>query len=180
MRAELTSAKPSDLSFKIAAEAWEFEQIHRLNYQTFVKEIPQHPSNPDRRLIDKFHHQNTYLICLRDDRLVGMVAVRDKRPFSLDGKLDNLDAYLPAHRSICEIRLLSVDKNHRTPRISYGLLQMTARYCQDQGYDLAVISGTVRQLKLYKRLGFVSFGPLVGTADACFRPMYITFEALRF
>ena len=47
---------------KVATEAWEFEQIHRLNYQTFVEEIPQHPPNPEKKLVDKFHQENTYLI----------------------------------------------------------------------------------------------------------------------
>ena len=32
--------------YRIAREPWEFEQIHRLNYRTFVEEIPQHPPNP--------------------------------------------------------------------------------------------------------------------------------------
>ena len=30
------------LIFKFATEDWEVEQIHRLNYKTFVAEIPQH------------------------------------------------------------------------------------------------------------------------------------------
>ena len=75
---------------KVATEAWEFEQIHRLNYQTFVEEIPQHPPNPEKKLVDKFHQENTYLICLYRLQVVGMVAVRDRRPFSLDAKLDSL------------------------------------------------------------------------------------------
>ena len=52
------------LTYKIATEASEFEAIHRLNYDTFVEEIPQHTANPERRLVDRFHAQNTYVICL--------------------------------------------------------------------------------------------------------------------
>ena len=36
---------------RIAAEPWEFDAIHRLNYQTFVEEIPQHPTHPSGRLV---------------------------------------------------------------------------------------------------------------------------------
>ena len=75
------------LTFKVTTERWEFEQIHSLNYETFVEEIPQHESNPDRLLVDRFHHENTYFICVRDGQLIGMVAARDRRPFSLDQKL---------------------------------------------------------------------------------------------
>ena len=71
------------LRFKIASEDGEFEAIHRLNYQTFVEEIPQHARNADGRLVDKFHSENTYAICLEGDRLVGMVCHRGQRPFSL-------------------------------------------------------------------------------------------------
>ncbi|MDQ4077371.1 MAG: aminotransferase class V-fold PLP-dependent enzyme, partial [Chloroflexota bacterium] len=165
------------LTFRIASEEWEFEQIHQLNYKTFVEEIPQHPPNPQRALVDKFHHENTYLIGLRGWQLVGMVAVRDTRPFSLDSKLDDLDTYLPPHRSLCELRLLAVEKEYRNPRVFQGLMLRLAQYGELQGYDLAVMSGTVRQLKLYRQLGFVPFGPLVGTPDAMYQPMYFTLEA---
>ena len=63
----------TSLRFKIANEEWEFEAIHRLNYKTFVEEIPQHARNPEQRLVDKLHAENTYAICLSGDRLVGMV-----------------------------------------------------------------------------------------------------------
>ncbi len=47
-------ADASPLTFKVASEKWEFEQIHELNYQTFVDEIPQHQENEQGRLVDKF------------------------------------------------------------------------------------------------------------------------------
>ncbi len=162
--------------FKIASEDWEFELIHRLNYQTFVEEIPQHQPSATRRLVDKFHAENTYLIGLCGGELVGMLALRGRRPFSLDQKIPDLDAHLPAGRSICEIRLLAVDKKFRSGQVFYGLLGLLWQYSQQQGYDLAVISGTTRQAKLYRHLGFTPFGPLVGTGDAQFQPMLITLE----
>jgi hypothetical protein len=42
------------------------------------------------------------------------------------------------------------------------------------GCDLAVISGTVRELKLYRRLGFQPFAERVGTEIASYQPMYLT------
>src|SRR4051794_19305410 len=100
------SSRPP-LVFKTATEDWEFEQIHRLNYRTFVEEIPQHQAAPTQRLVDKFHAENTYLISVCGNKLVGMLAVRGARPFSLDQKLPELDSYLPAGRRTCEIRLLA-------------------------------------------------------------------------
>ena len=171
MKPELT------LRFKIAAEEHEFEAIHRLNYKTFVEEIPQHQRNPDERLVDKFHAENTYAIALVGDEHIGMVAGRAKRPFSLDSKLPNLDSHLPADRRVLEVRLLSVQKEFRNGFVFSKLVGLLAQHFKDLGFDLAIISGTLRQEKLYKHLGFVPFGPLVGTGDAQFQPMYLTLES---
>ncbi len=167
------------LVFKVATEPWEFDEIHKLNYKTFVEEIPQHSEQPDKRLIDKFHRENNYIICTRDKTLIGMITVRGKRPFSLDQKLPNLDDYIPKGRKVCEIRLLAVKPEARNGVIFKNLMQKTAEYCLGQGYDLAVISGTLRQLKLYKHIGFIPFGPIVGTKEAPYQPMYLTLEAFR-
>jgi len=167
------------LVFKFASEDWEFAQIHRLNYRTFVEEIPQHQASPTQRLVDKFHAENTYLICLSQQKLAGMLAVRGHRPFSLDQKLPNLDAFLPAGRAVCEIRLLAIEKKFRGARggqVLQGILALLWQHGVEKGYDLAIISGTTRQQRLYQHLGFVPFGPLVGSGDAQFQPMYVTLE----
>lgn len=167
--------------YKIAEQPWEMEAVHALNYKTFVEEIPQHEPNRDKKLADKFHEENTYIICIHEERkiLAGMIAFRDKRPFSLDKKLPDLDSYLPTDRSLCEIRLLAVEEEFRYTRISQGLIAQLVQHAIDCGHDLAVISGTVRQIKLYKFLGFKTFGPLVGTEGAQYQPMYLTLEAYK-
>jgi aspartate aminotransferase-like enzyme len=170
----MSSRQP--LVFKSATEDWEFEQIHRLNYKTFAEEIPQHHPSPTQRLVDKFHAQNTYLICLSGRRLVGMLAARGDRPFSLDQKLDQLDSYLPSGRKICEIRLLAIEKKFRGAQVLQGILALLWQHGIEKGYDLAIISGTTRQFRLYQHLGFIPFGPVVGTGEAQFQPMYVTLE----
>ncbi|MCC3355700.1 aminotransferase class V-fold PLP-dependent enzyme [Bacillus sp. REN16] len=162
--------------YKIARTKQEFNQIHRLNYKTFVEEIPQHDQNEEKMLVDKFHDQNTYLICVKDSKVVGMIAVRATRPFSLDYKLPNLDEQLPVKpKQPCEIRLLSVEEEYRNNgRIFFGLAQLMSNFCLKKGYDVALISGTTRQEKLYRQLGFKPFASLTGTAEASFWPMYLT------
>lgn len=166
----------SSHTFKIATEPWEFEQINKLNYETFVEEIPQHQRNPEGILVDKFHKENTYIICVEDDGVLGMLAVRSKRPFSLEQKLADLESHLPPYRSICEVRLLTTRKNKRHSRVVHGLLKETLQYCRDKGHDIAIISGILEQQKLYEHMGFVPFGPVVGTEGALFQPMYLTTE----
>lgn len=165
-----------ELEYRIAKSA-DFEAIHRLNYETFVEEIPQHAPNAQRRLVDRFHDENTYAVCLAGGALVGMVCGRCQRPFSLDQKLPALDQWLPAHRKVVEIRLLAVKREYRKTSVFFGLMQALSRHFIELGCDLAVISGTVRELKLYRHLGFVPFGDLVGTAEARYQPMYLTLAA---
>jgi aspartate aminotransferase-like enzyme len=164
------------LQFKVATEEWEIEQVHELNYRTFVEEIPQHQASSTPRLVDKFHAENTYLVCLCGAQVVGMVAARGRRPFSLDQKLPNLDSYLPPGRRACEIRLLSVEKEFHNGQVFRGLTALMWQFGTEHGYDLGVISGTTRQQRLYRHLGFVPFGPQVGKGEATFQPMYLTLE----
>jgi ribosomal protein S18 acetylase RimI-like enzyme len=163
--------------FKIASEPWEFEQIYKLSYEAFVEEVPLHDPNPDRTLVDKFHSENTYLICVNDDKILAMVSVRGARPFSLDKKLANIDSYLPPDRSLCEVRLLAARKAYRHSPVVKKLIDETVKFCISQGYDLALISSVLQKQRLYKRLGFVPFGPVVGSDKASLQPMYLTTEA---
>ncbi len=162
--------------FKIADNLSEFDQIADLLYRTFVEEIPQHSPNASRRHVDRFHDENSYLVAKAGNDVVGTIAVRGARPFSLDQKLGSVDAFLPRDRRVCELRLLAVEPAFRSGQVFRGLVEGVVREGRARGFDLAIISGTTRQTKLYRHLGFEPFGPLVGTEDATFQPMYLTFE----
>ena len=169
-------SQKTGLIFKIASEEWEFEQIHRLNYRTFVEEIPQHQRNAEGRLVDKFHAENIYIVGLDAGRVVAMVAFRGRRPFSLDQKLPDLDRHIPTGFVPCEVRLLAVDKDYRGTTVCAALLGTLATEAIRVGFDLALISGTTRQLRLYRHMGFKPFGPLVGSGEAVFQPMLLSLE----
>lgn len=164
---------------KIARTEKEFEAIARLNYQTFVEEIPQHEPDPTGMRVDPFHHENVYVIVLKDQELAGMIAFRATRPFSLDLKLGPVENLLPEDAlqgKLCEVRLMAVDKAHRNGRVFYYLARALSDYAYENGYGAAVISGTVREQKLYNQLGFAPFADTVGTGDALFVPMVLTRE----
>ena len=167
----------SKYHIKLAGSDIERKQIYELNYRTFVEEIPQHEPNSEHRLIDRFDAENNYVIATTDDGVVvGMLALRALRPFSLDQKLAELDSLLPPHRSVCEVRLFAVRPEHRHRRFLRDLLAFAARSCIEAGHDLAIISGTTRQIEFYRHIGFEPFGPLVGTEGARYQPMYLTLE----
>ena len=172
------STSTSFLRYRIATPD-DDDAIHRLNYATFVEEIPQHPTNVEQRLVDRFHAENTYSLCIAAGELVGMVCGRCERPFSLDAKVADLDRHLPPHRRLVEIRLLAIERPYRKTTVFVNLVGLLARHFVMRGCDLAVISGTVRQRALYEHLGFEPFGARVGPAGAEYQPMYLTLEALR-
>lgn len=156
----------------------DMEAIHRLNYRTFVEEIPQHAPCDDRRLVDRFHDENVYVVYEVDGDIVGMVCGRTQRPFSLDQKLGSIDQWLPPHERAVEVRLLAVDRAHRATRVFVRLLQTLIDHFASQGYDLAVMSGTTRQLALYANMGCVPFAHRIGTEGAEYQPMYLDLETV--
>lgn len=161
---------------KVATTEREFEAIAALNYETFVEEIPQHVPNEARLLVDRFHDQNTYIIVYKHTEIIGMVAFRDQRPFSLDGKIGEVENYLSAEfcEKLCEIRLLAVKKGYRNGRVFAKLATAIYRHFFDQGYSACVISGTVRQEKLYNQMGFRQFSEAIGSEEARYLPMVLT------
>ncbi|WP_107839897.1 GNAT family N-acetyltransferase [Metasolibacillus meyeri] len=163
---------------KIATSEKEFAEIAALNYATFVEEIPQHPTNEAHRLVDKFHTDNTYLVVYKEQQLIGMLALRDKRPFSLDSKIGPVERYLNVEDCVklCEVRLLAIKKPFRNGRVFLRLAQALANYLFERRYTACVISGTTREEKLYKQMGFQQFAEAVGTSEAQFLPMVLTRE----
>lgn len=161
---------------KIAQTQAEFDAIAKLNYATFVEEIPQHEPNDSKRKIDRFHTENTYLVVYKETELVGMLAFRDQRPFSIDEKIGAVENYLEEEvcEKLCEIRLLAVRKEYRTGRVFLKLAQALNSFAYEKGYSAAVISGTTREEKMYKQMGFTQFAPAVGEEEAQFLPMVLT------
>lgn len=168
----------TNLRVKIASEDWELEQVYGLNYRTFVEEIPQHSPNEERRLVDRLLARSVCYLCLEGRRLRGMVAVCAERPFSLDAKIEGLDAHLPPHRSLCEVRLLAVERGDRGGTVFRLLMEAVLGHARRHGHDLAVLSGAKSQLRLYHHMGCVPIGPPLGTAAAPYQGMYLSWDRL--
>lgn len=161
------------LVIKIANREDEFQQIHKLNYDTFVDEIGQHQGDGSGVRVDPFDSENTYFIALLEGKIIGMLALRDKRPFSLDRKVDDLDKLLPIKGKTVEVRLLTVDKQFRYSKVLWMLIRVAITSGPGYYYDLGIISGIINQNKLYRHIGFEPMGEPVG-GEVKFQPMYIT------
>src|SRR5690348_15956833 len=127
--------------FKIADTDAEFEQIHRLNFQTFVREIPQHADRGGETLVDKFHHKNTYIIAVRDGRVVGMLCAHRTPPFSVADRLPDPSVLTKTGVNVMEVRLLAVEPGERHGAVVLGMVFHLNEYGLKQGVTHFVISG---------------------------------------
>lgn len=160
--------------FKRAETDDEFELIHRLNYQTFVSEIPQHHDPGNGRLVDKFHAKNAYFVALHRGRLVGMISAHDQPPFSIADRLSDPTVLTRPKTRPLEVRLLAVEPGCRNSTAFYGLVYLIYEHAQGNGYTHVYISGVEDRLPLYRQLGFEPLGPAVRCGAAAFVPMVVT------
>ena len=160
--------------FKRAETSHELDQVHRLNYRTFVAEIPQHSDSGNGLLVDKFHSKNCYFIALEQNNVIGMVSVHDQAPFSVADRLsDPSILQLPGCKPL-EVRLLAVEPEKRNTTVVLGLMICLYEYVIKQGYTHMYISGFADRLPLYQQIGFEPLGPAVRCGEAHFVPMVVT------
>jgi aspartate aminotransferase-like enzyme len=159
--------------FKMAETEQELDQVHRLNYRTFVDEIPQHADTGTGVLVDKFHDKNSYLIALRGGTVVGMLSVHDRPPFSVAGRLPDPQILERPGTKPLEVRLLAIEPAERNSTMFFGLVWFFYRHAQAGGYSHLFISGIEDRVDLYRRIGFKPLGPAVGSGKAVFVPMVL-------
>src|SRR5262249_44210128 len=164
--------------FKRADTSEEIEQIHCLNYRTFVAEIPQHHDTGDGRLVDKFHAKNTYFIALRHGQVIGRSSVHDQPPFPVADRLPDGSILLRPGNQPIEVRLLAISPEHRKTTVLMGLVYQFYHYARSQGYTHAYISGLEERLTLYRQFGFEPLGPAVRCGAASLVPMGMTISQL--
>jgi hypothetical protein len=162
--------------FKVADSPEEFAAIHRLNYETFVREIPQHEDHGEGQLVDKFHEKNTYLVCHKDGQLVGMLCFHGSPPFSAADRMPNPELLGQPGMRPLEVRLMTVIPEERNSPTLSGLVWLLNEYAITNGYTHFIISSIDKQRELHHHLGFTLLGPDVGPPHARYAPMIATLE----
>jgi aspartate aminotransferase-like enzyme len=160
--------------FKAAETKQELEQVHCLNYRTFVGEIPQHADTGTGVLVDKFHSKNAYVIALRDGQVVGMLGAHSQPPFSVADRLPEPEILQRPGTRPLEVRLLAIEPQERNSTMFFGLVWFIYNHAEAQGFTHLFISAVAERINLYKRLGFKSLGPAVASGQASFMPMVMT------
>jgi predicted N-acetyltransferase YhbS len=159
--------------FKVASTGAEIDQVHRLNHGTFVDEIGQCEASGDGRLVDKFHDKNAYFVALEGGQVVGMVAVHDRPPFSIAGRLADPGELEKLGGRPIEVRLLAVRPEARHGMVVPGLFLAILDHVRRRGYTHLLISGLRQRVPLYEKLGFRALGGGVPSGLLEFVPMVL-------
>jgi hypothetical protein len=160
-------------SFRLAQSHDEREQILQLLHRTFVLEVRQDADTGTGRLVDKFHHKNTYIVAVHQRRVCGMVAVHDRPPFSAAGALDREGILERLCPKLLEVRRLAVELAERSGLVFAGLIWSVYEYAQRGGYRYIAISGLLERQGMYEKLGFRPLGAPVRKGEAYFVPMLV-------
>ena len=156
--------------FRAAADD-DREQIHRLNHRVFAEEVGQHATRVDGRLVDKFDSKNHYFVASHEGEIVGIVAVHDVPPFSIEDKLEDSRVIRGLAGRPLEVRLLAVHPDFQNALMFGGLVGTVYRYALAQGYANLLISGIRDLAPMYRRMGFRELGPAVQSGSASIIPM---------
>ncbi|MFN0044279.1 MAG: GNAT family N-acetyltransferase [Alphaproteobacteria bacterium] len=159
------------INIRPAESPADWEAVERLNYDTFVVEIPQHPPNESKRLYDPKLERATMMCAWEGDILAGMISVSWTRPFSLDLKLPNVDELVPAGSKVAEFRLLAVRPPWRRSRLAIRMIGSAGKFAVLAGCTHGIVSAYERQAKMYSHLGGYVVGPPIGTPSAPYRMM---------
>jgi hypothetical protein len=165
-------------SFRPAQSPEEHEQILQLLHRTFVLEVRQDADMGTGRLIDKFHHKNTYIVAVHQRRICGIVAVHDKPPFSAGGALDGEGILERLCPKLLEVRRLSVAPAERSGLVFAGLIWSVYEYARRGGYRYLVISALLERQGMYEKLGFRPLGGAVRKGEAYFVRMLVDLSLL--
>jgi aspartate aminotransferase-like enzyme len=163
-------------SFKWAETDDELDQVHRLNYESFVREVAQYSDPGTGRLVDKFHDKNTYVIARLGGDVVGMVAAHDRPPFSVADRLADPAVLDRPGEQPLEVRLLAVRPGYRRGPVFSGLLWALHQHARRLGHTRLLISGLEERVSLYAKLGFSALGPAVTCGRAAFVPMTLDLD----
>lgn len=160
-----------DYSFRLARLPEEHEQISQLLHRTFVLEVGQDADTGTGRLIDKFHHKNTYLVAVHRRRICGMVAMHSQPPFSAGSALDDEGVLERLCPELLEVRRLSIEPAERSRFVFPGLIWSVYEYAKRGGFRYVVISGLLKRQRMYENLGFRPLGGAIRKGEAYFVPM---------
>ncbi len=161
---------------RLAEGEADLEQVWRLNYETYVKELRQDHVSAEVAasglLPDKFRDTSVYVIAQHRGELVGMLAITlPTGPFSIEASLTDPSVLAGIRDQTVEFRRLAVKRTHRGKGVFLRMTDLALQWGFGQGYRHAIMSALDTKMVTYTRLGFQEFDQPFVKGACTYHPM---------
>lgn len=155
------------------ASAEQRDAIYRMRHAVYAAELGQHHTNVSGRLVDALDAFNHYLAASIDDRLVGFVSITPPGygQYSIDKYVARSELPFAFDDGLFEIRILTVEVEHRGGPLAGLLMYAALRWVEDHGGTRVMIIGRTEVANLYERVGMRRLG-------RSFRSGAVTYELM--
>ena len=155
--------------------------IYRARHEVYARELGQHAANPAGRLRDTLDDDNVYLVARVDGELGGFVSITPAgRPaYSIDKYVARAALPFAVDDGLCEVRLLTVLKEHRGRELAMLLMYGALRWVEAHGGKHIAAIGRREVLDLYLKVGLQSMDRRIESGAVTYELLHATVDALR-
>ena len=161
------------------ATADDRDTIYASRHAVYARELGQHAVRESGRLDDALDARNEYVVVAEADRLLGFVSVTPPGgAYSLDKYVPRAEWPFPCDDGLYEVRLLTVDDEHRRGPLAYLLMHAALRTVEEHGGERITGIGRREVLDLYTSCALVPHGRTIRSGDVEFELMSAPVAAL--
>ncbi len=170
-----------DLELRFAESEQDLQQVWRLNYETYARELGQEQVPPEvaasGMLPDKLRDHTLYVIALHKDELVGMLGITlPTGPFSIESSMHDPSVLDGIRDQTMEGRRLAVRRAYRGKGVMLRMADFTLQWGFPLGYRHSIISALDRQIPTYEGLGYRKLDRPFVKGDCTYHPMMCNLE----
>ena len=157
------------------------QEIYRLRYDVYGRELRQHPLNRQGVLRDALDDSNYYIVAKLNESIAGFVSITPpgRNAYSIDKYIAREALPFPVDHRLYEVRLLTVLKPHRGSELAALLMYAAFRWVEAHGGTRIVAIGRREVVEMYQRSGLELAGVSVQSGAVTYDLMQATIDALR-
>jgi len=155
--------------------------IYRARHEVYARELGQHAANAAGRLRDTLDDDNVYLVARVDGELGGFVSITPagQPTYSIDKYFARASLPFAVDEGLCEVRLLTVLKEHRGRELATLLMYGALRWVEAHGGKHIAALGRREVLDLYFKVGLQSMDRRIESGAITYELLHATVAALR-
>ena len=171
---------PSRVALEIASEADRLA-IYRMRHDVYAREIGQHAVNEAKLLSDALDGVNVYLVAKIGTEIVGFVSLTPPAAgsYSIDKYFGRAALPFMVNEGLYEVRLLTVQREHRGSRAAAMLMYAAFRWIESHGGTQIMAIGRHEVLSVYLKAGLIDCEMTVQSGAVHYHLLHGNVEKLR-